>query len=96
MTKKFVSWNVNGIRAAIKKGFIESFEELNPDIIGLQEIKLSEGQLDLELPGYYMYWNYAEKKGYSGTAVFTREEPLNVNYGIGIEEHDKEGRSYYT
>ena len=92
MTKKFVSWNVNGIRAAIKKGFIESFEELNPDIIGLQEIKLSEGQLDLELPGYYMYWNYAEKKGYSGTAVFTREEPLSVSYGLGIEEHDKEGR----
>lgn len=92
MTKKFVSWNVNGIRAAINKGFVESFEELNPDIIGLQEIKLSEGQLDLELPGYYMYWNYAEKKGYSGTAVFTREEPLNVKYGIGIDEHDKEGR----
>lgn len=92
MTKKFVSWNVNGIRAAINKGFVESFEELNPDIIGLQEIKLSEGQLDFELPGYYMYWNYAEKKGYSGTAVFTREEPLNVKYGIGIDEHDKEGR----
>ena len=92
MTKKFVSWNVNGIRAALKKGFMESFEELNPDIIGLQEIKLSEGQLDLEIPGYHMYWNYAEKKGYSGTAVFTREEPLSVSYGIGIEEHDKEGR----
>lgn len=71
---------------------MESFEELNPDIIGLQEIKLSEGQLDLEIPGYHMYWNYAEKKGYSGTAVFTREEPLSVSYGIGIEEHDKEGR----
>ena len=92
MTKKFVSWNVNGIRAALKKGFMESFEELNPDVIGLQEIKLSEGQLDLEIPGYHMYWNYAEKKGYSGTAVFTREEPLSVSYGIGIEEHDKEGR----
>lgn len=92
MTKKFVSWNVNGIRAALKKGFMESFEELNPDIIGLQEIKLSEGQLDLEIPGYHMYWNYAEKKGYSGTAVFTREEPLSVSYGLGIEEHDKEGR----
>lgn len=89
---KFISWNVNGLRAVLKKGFMDSFNELDADIFALQEIKLSEGQLDLELPGYYTYYNYAEKKGYSGTAVFTKIEPLNVTYGIGIEEHDHEGR----
>ncbi len=89
---KFVSWNVNGLRAAIGKGFMESFEKLDADIFCLQETKLSEGQLDIELNGYHQYWNYAEKKGYSGTAVFTKKEPLNVTYGIGIPEHDKEGR----
>ena len=89
---KFVSWNVNGLRAAIGKGFMESFEKLDADIFCLQETKLSEGQLDIELKGYSQYWNYAEKKGYSGTAVFTRKEPLNVTYGIGVPEHDKEGR----
>ena len=87
---KFVSWNVNGLRAAIGKGFMESFEKLDADIFCLQETKLSEGQLDIELKGYHQYWNYAEKKGYSGTAVFTKKEPLNVTYGIGIPEHDKE------
>lgn len=92
MTKKFVSWNVNGLRAVLKKGFMESFEILNPYVIGLQEIKLSEGQLDLLIPGYHMYYNYAKKKGYSGTAVFTKEEPISVSYGIGISEHDDEGR----
>ena len=90
--KKYISWNVNGLRAVIKKGFLEYIEEQKPDIIGLQEIKLSEGQLDLEIPGYNMYYNYAERKGYSGTAIFTKEKPINVTYGIGIEEHDNEGR----
>lgn len=90
--KKYISWNVNGLRAVIKKGFLEYIEEQNPDIIGLQEIKLSEGQLDLEIPGYNIYYNYAERKGYSGTAIFTKEKPINVTYGIGIEEHDNEGR----
>lgn len=90
--KKYISWNVNGLRAVIKKGFLEYIKEQNPDIIGLQEIKLSEGQLDLEIPGYNMYYNYAERKGYSGTAIFTKEKPINVTYGIGIEEHDNEGR----
>lgn len=89
---KFVSWNVNGLRAVVKKGFVDEFNKLDADIFALQEIKLSEGQLDLSLPGYYMYYNYAEKKGYSGTAVFTKEKPLSVKYGIGIEEHDHEGR----
>ena len=89
---KLVSWNVNGLRACMKKGFLETFEALDADIFCLQETKLSEGQLELELPGYYQYWNYAEKKGYSGTAIFTQKEPQNITYGIGIEEHDKEGR----
>lgn len=89
---KLVSWNVNGIRAALKKGFMDFFNGIDADIFCLQEIKLSEGQLDLELDGYYQYWNYAEKKGYSGTAVFTKEEPLHVSYGIDIDEHDHEGR----
>lgn len=89
---RLVSWNVNGIRAALKKGFMDFFNDIDADIFCLQEIKLSEGQLDLELDGYYQYWNYAEKKGYSGTAVFTKEEPLHVSYGIDIDEHDHEGR----
>lgn len=90
--KRFISWNVNGIRACINKDFYESFEKLNADIFCLQETKVQEGQVELELEGYHQYWNYAEKKGYSGTAVFTREEPLKVIYGLGIEEHDTEGR----
>ena len=89
---KLISWNVNGIRAAIKKGFLDYFNEQNADIFCLQETKLSAGQLDLELKGYHQYWNYAEKKGYSGTAIYTRKEPLAVSYGIGIDEHDHEGR----
>lgn len=89
---KFISWNVNGLRACVGKGFLDFFREADADIFCLQETKLQEGQIDLELPGYYQYWNYAEKKGYSGTAVFAKEEPLNVSYGIGIEEHDHEGR----
>lgn len=90
--KRFISWNVNGIRACINKDFYESFEKLNADIFCLQETKVQECQVELELEGYHQYWNYAEKKGYSGTAVFTREEPLKVIYGLGIEEHDTEGR----
>jgi exodeoxyribonuclease-3 len=91
---KYVSWNVNGLRACIKKGFLDFFHEIDADAFCLQETKLSEGQLDLaeELSGYHAYWNYAEKKGYSGTAIFTKKEPLSVSYGIGIEEHDREGR----
>ncbi len=89
---KFISWNVNGLRACMGKGFLNFFKEQDADIFCLQETKLQEGQIDLELPGFYQYWNYAEKKGYSGTAVFTKEEPLQVTYGIGIEEHDHEGR----
>ncbi|MCD1146744.1 exodeoxyribonuclease III [Peptoniphilus sp. KCTC 25270] len=89
---KLVSWNVNGIRAALKKGFMDFFQEIDADIFCLQEIKLSEGQLELDLEGYYQYWNYAEKKGYSGTAVFSKIEPIDVQYGLGIEEHDSEGR----
>lgn len=89
---KLISWNVNGIRACVQKGFMEFFNEENADIFCIQESKLQEGQIELELPGYHQYWNYAEKKGYSGTAVFTKEEPLKVTYGLGIEEHDKEGR----
>ena len=90
--KKMISWNVNGLRAVVGKGFLDIFNELNADIFCLQETKLQAGQIDLDLPGYYQYWNYAEKKGYSGTAIFTKEEPLSAAYGIGIEEHDKEGR----
>ncbi|MDD2269812.1 MAG: exodeoxyribonuclease III [Eubacteriales bacterium] len=89
---KLISWNVNGIRACIKKGFLDFFDREKADIFCLQETKLSEGQLTLELEGYHQYWNYAEKKGYSGTAVFTKVKPEFVSYGIGIEEHDKEGR----
>ena len=89
---KFISWNVNGIRACCEKGFREAFDSLDADFFCLQETKMQEGQLDLEFPGYKSYWNYAEKKGYSGTAIFTKHEPLNVTYGMGIEEHDHEGR----
>lgn len=89
---KLISWNVNGIRACVKKGFLDYFKEQDADIFCLQEIKLQAGQIELELEGYHQYWNYAEKKGYSGTAIFTKKEPLSVTYGLGIEEHDKEGR----
>ena len=89
---KLISWNVNGIRACVTKGFLDYFNEMDADIFCIQESKLQAGQIDLNLEGYHQYWNYAEKKGYSGTAIFTKEEPLNVSYGIGIEEHDKEGR----
>jgi len=89
---KFISWNVNGLRAVVGKNFKEVFEQLDADFFCLQETKMQEGQLDLQFPGYQSYWNYAEKKGYSGTAVFTKHQPLNVTYGIGIEEHDHEGR----
>ena len=90
--KKLISWNVNGIRACVKKGFLDYFKEMDADIFCIQESKMQEGQLVLELEGYYQYWNYAIKKGYSGTAIFTKEEPISVSYGIGIEEHDNEGR----
>ena len=89
---KLISWNVNGLRACVTKGFVDIFNTLDADIFCVQETKLQQGQINLNLEGYHQYWNYAEKKGYSGTAVFTREEPLDVIYGIGIEEHDKEGR----
>ena len=90
---KFISWNVNGLRAAIKKGFSEQFEAFNADFFCVQETKLQAGQLALETPGYLQYWNYAEKKGYSGTAIFTKHEPLSVRLGLGLEEHDREGRT---
>ena len=89
---KLISWNVNGLRACMQKGFLDFFQETDADIFCLQETKLQEGQIDLNLPGYHQYWNYAEKKGYSGTAIFSRHAPLNVTYGLGLEEHDKEGR----
>lgn len=89
---KLVSWNVNGLRACVEKGFLEVFREFDADIFCVQETKMQEGQLELELPGYYQYFNYAQKKGYSGTAVFTKKEPLSVAYGIGDETHDQEGR----
>ena len=89
---KFISWNVNGLRACDKKGFREIFTRLDADFFSLQESKMQPGQLDMEFPGWHSYWNSAEKKGYSGTAVFCKEEPLNVTYGLGIEEHDHEGR----
>lgn len=90
--KKFISWNVNGIRACVTKGFLDSFAALDADIFCLQETKLQQGQIDLDLPGYHQYWNYAEKKGYSGTAVFTKEEPIAVFLGMDKAEHDTEGR----
>lgn len=89
---KLISWNVNGIRACVQKGFLDYFKTQDADIFCLQETKLQQGQIDLDLDGYYQYWNYAEKKGYSGTAIFTKKEPISVSYGLGIEEHDKEGR----
>lgn len=89
---KFISWNVNGLRACMQKGFLDFFKEADADIFCLQETKLQAGQLELSLPGYHQYWNYAQKKGYSGTAIFTKKEPLSVSCGIGIEEHDQEGR----
>ena len=89
---KLISWNVNGIRACVQKGFLDFFHEADADIFCIQETKMQEGQLNLELERYHQYWNYAVKKGYSGTAVFTKKEPLSVSYGLGIEEHDQEGR----
>ncbi|EHC6566762.1 exodeoxyribonuclease III [Listeria monocytogenes] len=89
---KLISWNVNGLRAVVKKGFLEYFEEVDADIFCLQETKLQEGQIELDLPAYKDYWNYAVKKGYSGTAIFTKVEPLSVQYGLGVPEHDTEGR----
>lgn len=89
---KLISWNVNGLRACLKKDFMESFNRLDADIFCLQETKLQAGQHDLDLPGYEQFWNYADKKGYSGTAVFTRQHPISVRYGMGIDEHDHEGR----
>lgn len=89
---KFISWNVNGIRACLTKGFMDFFNNVDADIFCLQETKVQAGQVELELNGYHQYWNYAEKKGYSGTAIFTKKEPMSVSYGLGIEEHDKEGR----
>ena len=89
---KFISWNVNGLRACVNKGFLDFFHEINADAFCIQETKLQEGQIDLSLTGYYQYWNYANRRGYSGTAVFTKKEPISVAYGLGIEEHDKEGR----
>ncbi|AOR23552.1 exodeoxyribonuclease III [Clostridium taeniosporum] len=90
--KKLISWNVNGLRACVKKGFLDVLKESDADIFCIQESKLQEGQIELDLEGYYDYWNYAEKKGYSGTAIFSKEKALNVSLGIGIEKHDKEGR----
>ncbi len=89
---KFISWNVNGLRACVQKGFLDFFNSIDADFFCIQESKLQAGQIDLDLSGYHQYWNYAEKKGYSGTAIFAKNEALSVSYGIGIEEHDKEGR----
>ncbi|WP_426347924.1 exodeoxyribonuclease III [Alloiococcus sp. CFN-8] len=89
---KFISWNVNGLRACVQKGFLDFFNEVDADFFCIQESKLQEGQINLELPGYYQYWNYAQRKGYSGTAIFTKHKPISVEYGINIEEHDQEGR----
>ena len=90
--KKLISWNVNGLRACVSKGFLDFFKDIDADVFCVQETKLQEGQIDLDLENYHQYWNYADKKGYSGTAMFTKEEPLSVKYGIGIDEHDHEGR----
>ena len=89
---KLISWNVNGLRAVMGKNFMEFFNEIDADCFCLQETKLQEGQIEMDLPGYHQYWNYADKKGYSGTAIFTKREPLSVTYGMGIDEHDHEGR----
>lgn len=90
---KLISWNVNGLRAVMEKNFMEFFRAIDADVFCLQETKLQAGQIEMDLPGYYQYWNYADKKGYSGTAVFTKKEPLSVFYGLGIDEHDHEGRA---
>ena len=90
--KKFISWNVNGIRACVQKGFLDYFNEVDADVFCIQESKMQQGQLKLDLEGYYQYWNFAKRKGYSGTAIFTKEEPISVVNGLGIEEHDEEGR----
>ena len=92
MPVKMISWNVNGIRACVKKGFMDYFKDVDADVFCIQESKLQEGQIDMDLPGYHQYWNYAQKKGYSGTALFSKKEPISVSYGLGIEEHDNEGR----
>lgn len=89
---KLISWNVNGIRACVKKGFMDYFKDVDADVFCIQESKLQEGQIELDLEGYHQYWNYAVKKGYSGTAIFTKKQPIAVTYGLGIEEHDNEGR----
>ena len=89
---KLMSWNVNGLRAALRHGFVNTFTDLDADIFAIQDTRLEPNEVQVDLPGYYQYWNYAEKKGYSGTAIFTKKEPLSVSYGIGIEEHDHEGR----
>lgn len=88
---KCISWNVNGLRAAVGKGFLDYFTAADADFFSVQETKLQEGQIDLPLPGYHQFWNYAEKKGYSGVAVFAKKEPLSVQYGMGVDEHDHEG-----
>ena len=93
---KLISWNVNGLRACVGKGFLDFFREADANVFCIQESKLQEGQIELDLPGYHQYWNYARKKGYSGTAMFTKEEPVSVSYGIGMEEHDTEGRVITT
>ena len=92
MPVKMISWNVNGIRACVNKGFMDYFNDVDADVFCIQESKLQEGQIDLNLPGYHQYWNYAQKKGYSGTALFSKKEPISVSYGLGIEAHDNEGR----
>ena len=92
MPVKMISWNVNGIRACVKKGFMDYFNDVDADVFCIQESKLQEGQIEMDLPGYHQYWNYAQKKGYSGTALFSKKEPISVSYGLGIEEHDNEGR----
>ena len=92
MPVKMISWNVNGIRACVKKGFMDYFKDVDADVFCIQESKLQEGQIEMDLPGYHQYWNYAQKKGYSGAALFSKKEPISVSYGLGIEEHDNEGR----
>lgn len=92
MPVKMISWNVNGIRACVKKGFMDYFKDVDADVFCIQESKLQEGQIEMDLSGYHQYWNYAQKKGYSGTALFSKKEPISVSYGLGIEEHDNEGR----
>ena len=92
MPVKIISWNVNGIRACVNKGFMDYFNDVDADVFCIQESKLQEGQIEMDLPGYHQYWNYAQKKGYSGTALFSKKKPISVSYGLGIEEHDNEGR----